>query len=253
MTMFQITNNFESVGDIIFGNDKDHASLIGHMQGIDSQHLGDHRRHAVGQLHLHALGKVGGLAKYGLDYASLSAVNPGLVYCSITGFGQTGPDALKPAYDQIIQGLSGEMAVNGDERLNPLRAGFPVCDTVGGLNGAFAIMAALYYRERTGKGELIDIAMLASIMPLIGWVAANLLIAHQDQIEALLANLFAERDPEVIGNDYVVIGTVERKAWREGMKQPKGIDDMLAHLHDFKEVLTVEYQPAGWYPADEPD
>jgi hypothetical protein len=81
----------------------------------------------------------------------------------------------------------------------------------------------------------------------------DLLIAHQDQIEALLANLFAERTPEVIGNDYLVIGTVERKAWREGMKQPKGIDDMLAHLHDFKEVLTVEYQPAGWYPADEPD
>lgn len=81
----------------------------------------------------------------------------------------------------------------------------------------------------------------------------DLLIAHHDQIEALLANLFAELDPSVIGEDYLVIGTVERKAWREGMKQPKGIDDMLAHLHDFKEVLTVEYRPAGWYPADEPD
>jgi hypothetical protein len=81
----------------------------------------------------------------------------------------------------------------------------------------------------------------------------DLLIAHQDQIEALLSNLFAEHAPEVIGNDFLVIGTVERKVWCEGMKQPKGIDDMLAHLHDFKEVLTVEYQPAGWYPADEPD
>jgi hypothetical protein len=81
----------------------------------------------------------------------------------------------------------------------------------------------------------------------------DLLIAHQDQIEALLANLFAERAPEVTGNDYLVIGTVERNVWREEMKQPKGIDDMLAHLHDFKDVLTVEYQPAGWYPADEPD
>jgi hypothetical protein len=78
------------------------------------------------------------------------------------------------------------------------------------------------------------------------------LIAHQDRIEALLANLFAEHAPEVIGNDYLVIGTVERTAWREGMKQPKGIDDMLAHLHDFKEVRTVEVQPAGWYPADAP-
>ncbi|MBN1135447.1 MAG: hypothetical protein JXM73_02630 [Anaerolineae bacterium] len=81
----------------------------------------------------------------------------------------------------------------------------------------------------------------------------DLLIAHQDEIERLLASLFAERDPSVIGNDYLVIGTVERAAWREGMKQPKGIDDMLAHLHDFKEVLTLEYRPAGWYPADEPN
>ncbi len=81
----------------------------------------------------------------------------------------------------------------------------------------------------------------------------DLLIAHQDEIEHLLAGLFAERDPSVIGNDYLVLGTVERAAWREGMKQPKGIDDMLAHLHDFKEVLTLEYRPAGWYPADDPE
>jgi len=117
-----------------------------------------------------------------LGYDVLKEINPGLIYCAISGFGQTGPDAHKPAYDQIIQGLSGEMAVNGDERLNPLRAGFPVCDTVGGLNGAFAIMAALFHRERTGEGQFIDIAMLDSIMPLMGWVAANLLIAKQDPV-----------------------------------------------------------------------
>ncbi len=122
-----------------------------------------------------------------LGYDILKEINPGLIYCAISGFGQTGPDAKKPAYDQIIQGLSGEMAVNGDERLNPLRAGFPVCDTVGGLNGAFAIMAALFHRERTGEGQFIDIAMLDSIMPLMGWVAANLLIA--------------DREPVPMGND----------------------------------------------------
>ncbi|MDH3903076.1 MAG: CoA transferase [Xanthomonadales bacterium] len=122
-----------------------------------------------------------------LGYDTLKEINPGLIYCAISGFGQTGPDAKKPAYDQIIQGLSGEMAVNGDERLNPLRTGFPVCDSVGGLNGAFAIMAALYHRERTGEGQFIDIAMLDSIMPLMGWVAANLLIA--------------DRDPVPMGND----------------------------------------------------
>ncbi len=119
------------------------------------------------------------MGRLGLGYKTLAEINPRLIYCSISGFGQTGPDALKPAYDQIIQGLSGVMAINGDERLNPLRAGFPVCDTVGGLNAAFAIMAALYHRERGGKGQLIDIAMIDSIMPLLGWVAANLLIAGQ--------------------------------------------------------------------------
>jgi hypothetical protein len=79
----------------------------------------------------------------------------------------------------------------------------------------------------------------------------DLLIAHQDEIEELLAALFAERDPSVIGNDYLVLGTVERQAWREGVKQPKSIQEMLEHLHDFKEVRTVEYQSAGWYPADD--
>ena len=118
----------------------------------------------------------------GIGYKTLAAINPRLVYCAISGFGQTGPDALNPAYDQIIQGLSGEMAVNGDERLNPLRTGFPVCDTVGGLNAAFAVMAALFHRERTGEGQFVDVALLDSIMPLMGWVAANLLIGQQQPV-----------------------------------------------------------------------
>lgn len=128
----------------------------------------------------------GVMARLGFAYETLSARNPRLVYCAISGFGQTGPDAHKPAYDQIIQGLSGVMAVNGDERLNPLRAGFPVCDTVGGMNAAFAVMAALYWRERSGEGQFIDVALLDSIMPLMGWVAANLLIGGQQPV--LLGN-----------------------------------------------------------------
>jgi len=126
------------------------------------------------------------MGRLGLGYPALRELNPRLVYCAISGFGQTGPDALKPAYDQIIQGLSGEMAVNGDERLSPLRAGFPVCDTVGGLNAAFAIMAALHHRERTGEGQSIDVALLDSIMPLMGWVVANLMIGGQHPV--LLGN-----------------------------------------------------------------
>ena len=129
----------------------------------------------------------GVMDRLGLGYPVLAELNPRLIYCAISGFGATGPDAQKPAYDQIIQGLSGAMAVNGDERLNPLRAGYPVCDTVGGLNAAFALMAALYHRERTGQGQHIDIALLDSIMPLMGWVTANLLIGGQE--------------PELMGND----------------------------------------------------
>ena len=128
----------------------------------------------------------GVMERLGLSYETLAARNPRLVYCAISGFGQSGPDAQKPAYDQIIQGLSGTMAVNGDESLNPLRCGFPVCDTVGGLNAAFAVMAALYHRERTGEGQRIDVALLDSIMPLMGWVAANLLIGGEPP--ALLGN-----------------------------------------------------------------
>ena len=146
----------------------------------------------------------GVMDRLGIGYQVLAGINPRLVYCAISGFGQTGPDALNPAYDQIIQGLSGEMAVNGDERLNPLRTGFPVCDTVGGLNAAFAVMAALFHRERTGEGQAVDIALLDSIMPLMGWVAANLLIGRQppvlmgnDNFTAAPSGTFVTRDGHI--------------------------------------------------------
>jgi len=156
----------------------------------------------------------GVMDRLGLSYDILKEINPGLVYCAISGFGQTGPDAHKPAYDQIIQGLSGEMAVNGDERLNPLRAGFPVCDTVGGLNGAFAIMAALYHRERTGQGQFIDVAMLDSIMPLMGWVAANLLIAKQEPLPMGNDNFTAAPSGVFITKDgHINIAANKQEQW----------------------------------------
>ena len=158
----------------------------------------------------------GVMERLGLSYKSLSEINPRLVYCAISGFGQTGPDAFKPAYDQIIQGLSGVMAINGDERLNPLRAGFPVCDTVGGLNAAFAILAALYHRERAGEGQFIDVAMLDSIMPLMGWVAANLLIGGKqpvlmgnDNFTAAPSGTFKTKD------GYINIAANKQEQWED--------------------------------------
>ncbi len=154
------------------------------------------------------------MKRLGLGYEALNAINPRLIYCAISGFGQTGPDALKPAYDQIIQGLSGEMAINGDERLSPLRAGFPVCDTVAGLNAAFAVMAALYHRQRTGEGQSIDVALLDSIMPLMGWVVANLMIGGQEPV--LMGNDNFTAAPSGVfrtGDGHINIAANKQEQW----------------------------------------
>jgi crotonobetainyl-CoA:carnitine CoA-transferase CaiB-like acyl-CoA transferase len=104
--------------------------------------------------------KVGGLEKYGLDYETLREINPRLIYCSITGFGQTGPYAHRAGYDYIIQGMSGLMSITGDPDGQPQRAGVAVTDLFTGMYSVTGILAALYQRERTGRGQHIDMALL---------------------------------------------------------------------------------------------
>ena len=104
--------------------------------------------------------KVGGLEKYGLDYASLAALNPGLIYCSITGFGQTGPYAHRAGYDYIIQGMSGFMSITGDPDGQPQRAGVAITDLFTGLYSVSGILAALHQRQSTGRGQHVDMALL---------------------------------------------------------------------------------------------
>jgi crotonobetainyl-CoA:carnitine CoA-transferase CaiB-like acyl-CoA transferase len=104
--------------------------------------------------------KLGGLAKYGLDYKSLKEINPGLVYCSITGFGQTGPYAHRAGYDYIIQGMSGIMSVTGAPEGQPQKVGIAVTDILTGLYSVNAILAALHLRDRTGQGQHIDMGLL---------------------------------------------------------------------------------------------
>ncbi|MHA6324677.1 CaiB/BaiF CoA transferase family protein [Roseivivax sp. CAU 1753] len=104
--------------------------------------------------------KVGGLARYGADYDSLSAINPRLIYCSITGFGQDGPYAHRAGYDYIIQGMSGLMSITGDPDGQPQRAGVAVTDLFTGLYSVVGILSALEQRHRTGKGQHIDMALL---------------------------------------------------------------------------------------------
>jgi len=119
----------------------------------------------------------GVMERLGLSYAALKKVRPDLIYCAISGFGQDGPLKFNPAYDQIIQGLSGVMSVTGDAETAPLRVGYPVADTMGGITAAFAIAAALFRRERSGEGELIDVSMLESTLVAMCWQVSNWLIA----------------------------------------------------------------------------
>jgi crotonobetainyl-CoA:carnitine CoA-transferase CaiB-like acyl-CoA transferase len=119
----------------------------------------------------------GVMDRLGLGYDALKALKPNLVYCAISGFGQDGPLRLNPAYDQIVQGLSGVMSVTGDAQSAPLRVGYPVADTMGGITAAYAITAALFRRERTGEGEFIDVSMLESTVVAMGWQISNWLIA----------------------------------------------------------------------------
>lgn len=112
--------------------------------------------------------KVGGLAKYGLDYASLSALNPRLVYCSITGFGQTGPYASRAGYDLMIQGLGGIMSLTGEKNGEPQRVGVPLVDLFTGVYSVVAIQAALAERLRSGLGQHIDMALLDTQVAILG-------------------------------------------------------------------------------------
>jgi crotonobetainyl-CoA:carnitine CoA-transferase CaiB-like acyl-CoA transferase len=119
--------------------------------------------------------KVGGLAKYGLDYASLAEVNPRLIYCSITGFGQTGPYANRAGYDYVIQGMCGLMSVTGDPVGQPQKAGVAVTDIFTGLYSVIAIQAALIQRGITGKGQHIDMALFDTGVAIMANQALNYL------------------------------------------------------------------------------
>jgi len=130
----------------------------------------------------------GVMDRLGVGHAELVKENPKLVYCAISGFGQDGPLRDLPAYDQIIQGMSGIMSVTGAPENAPYRVGYPVADTIGGITAAFAVAAALADRHRT-ESVFIDVSMLEAAMATMGWAVSN--------------HLIAGRDPLPLGNDNV--------------------------------------------------
>jgi crotonobetainyl-CoA:carnitine CoA-transferase CaiB-like acyl-CoA transferase len=121
--------------------------------------------------------KVGGLAKFGLDYASLASDNPRLIYCSVTGFGQTGPYAQRPGYDLMAQGMGGIMGITGNPDGEPMRAGVPVSDIFTGVYSAVGILAALAQREKTGRGGYVDTALVDTTVGILSNQALNYLVS----------------------------------------------------------------------------
>ena len=133
----------------------------------------------------------GVMDKLGLGYDTLSALNPGLIYCAISGFGQTGPLRDKPSFDIVTQAMSGALSVNGEKGRPPVKLGLPVGDMVGGVYGPIAILAALNERHMTGRGRVIDIALHDGLIGMLGYLA---------QLSFLTG-----RDPEPVGSMHPTI------------------------------------------------
>lgn len=155
--------------------------------------------------------KVGALAKYGLGYAELAKEHPGLIYCSITGFGQTGPYAPRPGYDGLIQGMGGIMSLTGEPDGMPMKVGVPVADVFAGLYGCIGILAALRHKQATGQGQHIDIGMLDTHLAWLANQAMNYLATGEnpkrlgnDHPNIVPYQVFATADGHImlsIGND----------------------------------------------------
>jgi crotonobetainyl-CoA:carnitine CoA-transferase CaiB-like acyl-CoA transferase len=159
--------------------------------------------------------KIGDLARYGLDYASLSAINPRLVYCSITGYGQDGPSAHKPGYDFVFQAIGGFMSITGERDDlpggGPQKAGIAIADVLTGMYATIAILSALQYRTVSGKGQYIDMALLDCIVALggnqvTGYLASGKVPHRYGNAHASLVpyQVFAVSDGEIVvavGND----------------------------------------------------
>lgn len=145
----------------------------------------------------------GVMDRLGFGWDELRDTNPGLVYCAVSGFGADGPLSDRPAYDQIIQGLSGMMDATGTQESGPLRAGFPIADVMGGVAAAFAIGSALVRRERTGRGSHLDVSMLETAITALGWGASN--------------HLSAGVEPTRIGNENATAAPSGTFSTAEGM------------------------------------
>ena len=168
----------------------------------------------------------GVMNRLGLGFEILQAENPNLIYCAISGFGQDGPWKNNPAYDQIVQGVAGVMSITGDEETAPLRVGYPLADTIGGMTAAFAISAAL---NQSPRGGFLDISMTDAVISTMGWVVSNYLIggvtpgAHgNENTTSAPSGTFATLDQPINI-------TANRDAQWESLARHLGLSALLTH------------------------
>ncbi len=203
----------------------------------------------------------GVLERLGFSWARMRDINPRLVYCALSGFGQSGPLASRPAYDQIVQGMAGMCAVTGHPDGNPLRVGFPVCDTTGGMAAAFAICAGLLRRERTQVGAMLDISMLETGLTSMGWVVSDYLIGGRAPDRIGNENATSAPSGAFTTGDGTLVIAANTEAQYKAICDCLGREDLLAdprfktredrkrHRVELREELerTLAQAPAQWW------
>jgi crotonobetainyl-CoA:carnitine CoA-transferase CaiB-like acyl-CoA transferase len=204
--------------------------------------------------------KVGGLARFGLDFESLHARYPRLIYCSITGFGQTGPYAARAGYDYIVQGMSGLMSVTGEPSTQPQKVGVAVTDIYTGIYASTGILAALHQREKTGKGQMVDMALFDVALATMANQAMNFLASGK------APNRMGNAHPNIVpyqvfdcSDGYIIIASGNDSQYRKlcaVLGQPElGADpryatnaNRLAHRDEI--VAKLMALTVGWTKAD---
>jgi len=170
----------------------------------------------------------GVMDRLGLGYETLAALNPRLIYCAVSGFGHTGPERTTAAFDGKLQAMSGIMSITGDPAGGPMRAGFAICDTIGGMTAALAVASALYQRAHTGRGQFVDVAMLDAALAFIPGPVTEYTVAGIPQRQ--IGNGSVSRKPTAgrfrAGDGYIVLAVLTEKQFA-GLMRTIGRADAL--------------------------
>ncbi len=199
----------------------------------------------------------GVMDRLGVGYEALSMINPGLIYCAVSGFGQNGPERNTPSYDGRIQAVSGIMSITGHEGTGPTRAGFAVCDAIGGMTSAFAIASALYQRTHTGQGQCIDVSMLDSTLAFLSpLVSEHTITGH---VHGQYGNQAISRRPTAnlfkVGGDHLLLAVNTEKQFQALMQSidrtdilddPRFVDwhGRTEHEHELRQIIEEAFATA---------